>query len=415
MPEPKDGGSSLDLRRPKIEARDVWKIYDTASGPVTAVENFTLDVADGDSSASSVPPAAANRPFCDARGARHALGWRHLIRRGADPKKPLNSVVFQEYAVFPWKTVVENVAFGLQMRGVGKSERLETAHYWLERVGLRKFAHYYPSQISGGMKQRVSIVRALANDPEVLLMDEPLGALDAQTRIVLQDELLRIWEETRKTVVYITHSLDEAILLGDRVILMTAHPGRLLTTYPIGIARPRTVESQQPRICGTARRDLASTCTRSEPRHGDADVSDVRNIDARTPAGPTETACRARRAAGERTRDRRRCGGRLEWRTCAAVAVAPVVVGRLARRFRAAGSPPSASDVACRLPGAASMSAALPWAFQCSRSSPGNWSSTPASSIRSGFRSRRALPRHCGMSPSIMTASPEPACWGGHG
>ena len=95
-----------------------------------------------------------------------------LIRRGADPKKPLNSVVFQEYAVFPWKTVVENVAFGLQMRGVGKSERLETAHYWLERVGLRKFAHYYPSQISGGMKQRVSIVRALANDPECLLMDD---------------------------------------------------------------------------------------------------------------------------------------------------------------------------------------------------------------------------------------------------
>jgi NitT/TauT family transport system ATP-binding protein len=129
------------------------------------------------------------------------------------------------------------------MRGVGKAERLEVAGYWLERVGLRKFAHYYPHQISGGMKQRVSIVRALANDPEVLLMDEPLGALDAQTRIVLQDELLRIWEETRKTVIYITHSLDEAILLGDRVILMTAHPGRLLSTFTIDIPRPRTVET----------------------------------------------------------------------------------------------------------------------------------------------------------------------------
>ena len=153
-------------------------------------------------------------------------------------------MVFQEYAVFPWKTVIENVAFGLQMRGIGKAERLETAAYWLERVGLRKFAQYYPYQLSGGMKQRVSIVRALANDPEVLLMDEPLGALDAQTRIVLQDELLRIWEETRKTVVYITHSLDEAILLGDRVILMTAHPGRLLADLSrSAIKRPRTIET----------------------------------------------------------------------------------------------------------------------------------------------------------------------------
>ena len=139
--------------------------------------------------------------------------------------------------------MIENVAFGLQMRGVGRAERLEKADYWLERVGLRKFAQYYPYQISGGMKQRVSIIRALANDPEVLLMDEPLGALDAQTRDVMQDELLRIWEETRKTVVYITHSLDEAILLGDRVILMTAHPGRLLSTFHIGIKRPRTIDT----------------------------------------------------------------------------------------------------------------------------------------------------------------------------
>ena len=145
--------------------------------------------------------------------------------------------------MFPWKTVIENVAFGLQMRGVSKAERHEVARYWLDRVGLRKFADYYPSQISGGMKQRVSIIRALANDPEVLLMDEPLGALDAQTRLVLQDELLRIWEETHKTVVYITHSLDEAILLGDRVILMSAHPGRLLTTFHVDIPRPRTIET----------------------------------------------------------------------------------------------------------------------------------------------------------------------------
>ena len=229
---------------PKIETRNVCKVYDTVAGPMTAVDNFSLDVADKEFVCIVGPSGCGKSTYLRMLAGldTHTSGTIQ-IRRGIDPKKPLNSVVFQEYAVFPWKTVIENVAFGLQMRGVGKAERYGVAESWLERVGLRKFANYYPYQISGGMKQRVSIIRALANDPEVLLMDEPLGALDAQTRIVLQDELLRIWEETHKTVVYITHSLDEAILLGDRVILMTAHPGRLLATFPIEIKRPRTVDT----------------------------------------------------------------------------------------------------------------------------------------------------------------------------
>ena len=201
--------------------------------------------------------------------------------------------MFQEYAVFPWKTVIENVAFGLQMRGIGKAERLR-GRQLLAGAGraCANSRSYYPHQISGGMKQRVSIIRALANDPEVLLMDEPLGALDAQTRIVLQDELLRIWEETRKTVVYITHSLDEAILLGDRVILMTAHPGRLLATFPIDITRPRTVETMNTRgLCRIARCDLATSSPRGDARHGDAGMSE--RTDAR------------RRSAEPRVRRRR--------------------------------------------------------------------------------------------------------------
>ncbi len=147
-------------------------------------------------SVSSVRRDAASPPFCV-----FWPGWitppaaKCSIVPGEDPRKPLNNVVFQEYAIFPWKTVLDNVAFGLEMRGIGKRERYETSTRWLDRVGLRKFADYYPHQISGGMKQRVSIARALANDPEVLLMDEPLGALDAQTRTVLQEELLRIWED----------------------------------------------------------------------------------------------------------------------------------------------------------------------------------------------------------------------------
>ena len=229
---------------PKIETRNVSKVFDTVSGPTTVVDDFSLDVADGEFVCIVGPSGCGKSTYLRMLAGldTHSAG-SIFIRPGADPKKPLNSVVFQEYAVFPWKTVIENVAFGLQMRGIGKTERLQVADHWLERVGLRKFADYYPSQISGGMKQRVSIIRALANDPEVLLMDEPLGALDAQTRIVLQAELLRIWQETRKTVVFITHSLDEAILLGDRVVLMAAHPGRLLATFPIDIARPRTVET----------------------------------------------------------------------------------------------------------------------------------------------------------------------------
>ena len=252
----------------KIETRQVRKVYDTAAGQTVALDDFSLDVADGEFVCIVGPSGCGKSTYLRMLAGldTHTSGTI-LIRPGDDPKKPLNSVVFQEYAVFPWKTVIENVAFGLHMRGIDKAERLHIANYWLERVGLRKFAHYYPYQISGGMKQRVGIIRALANDPEVLLMDEPLGALDAQTRIVLQDELLRIWEETRKTVVYITHSLDEAILLGDRVILMTAHPGRLLATFPIDIKRPRTVETMNTpefaKLRGAIWRQLSHEVTRA--------------------------------------------------------------------------------------------------------------------------------------------------------
>ena len=225
---------------PKIRARGVSKVYPTTGGSTVAVDDFNLEVADGEFVCIVGPSGCGKSTFLRMLANLEAVTSGSIeIRPGADRARPLNSVVFQEYAIFPWKTVIDNVAFGLQMRGIGERERLDVARHWLERVGLRKFEHHYPHQISGGMKQRVSIIRALANDPEVLLMDEPLGALDAQTRIVLQEELLRIWEETRKTVVYITHSLDEAVLLGDRVVLMSAHPGRILEIFDIDLARPR--------------------------------------------------------------------------------------------------------------------------------------------------------------------------------
>lgn len=233
---------------PKVIAQNVEKVYDTPSGPFTAIHNFSLTVADGEFVCIVGPSGCGKSTFLRiVAGLDYHTGGTVEIVSGPDPRKPANNVVFQEYAIFPWKTLLENVAFGLQMRGIGRRERQATALDWLERVGLRKFAHYYPHQISGGMKQRVSIARALANDPEVLLMDEPLGALDAQTRTVLQEELLHIWESNRKTVLYITHSLDEAILLGDRVVLMTATPGTCKEIFTVELPRPRTIE-----LTGTA-------------------------------------------------------------------------------------------------------------------------------------------------------------------
>jgi NitT/TauT family transport system ATP-binding protein len=155
--------------------------------------------------------------------------------------QPRTAMVFQEYALFPWRTVLDNVAFGLEMRNLDRQRRRAIAYDYLSRVGLAHFAAAYPHQLSGGMKQRVAIARALANDPAILLMDEPFAALDAQTRYLMQEELLRIWEADRKTVVYITHSLEEAVMLGDRVALMTARPGRIKQIYPVALARPRSL------------------------------------------------------------------------------------------------------------------------------------------------------------------------------
>ena len=149
--------------------------------------------------------------------------------------------VFQDYSLFPWLTVLENVAFGLKMHGVAKPERHDRARGWLGRVGLSGFEGAYPEQLSGGMRQRLSLARAFVTEPDVLLMDEPMGAVDPQTRLLLQEDLIRIWEETRKTVLLVTHSIEEAVLLGDRVVVMTARPGRVKLDLPVELDRPRTL------------------------------------------------------------------------------------------------------------------------------------------------------------------------------
>jgi NitT/TauT family transport system ATP-binding protein len=156
--------------------------------------------------------------------------------KGTSPKV---GMVFQEYSLFPWRTVIDNIAFGLEMQGMAKEERYRVAERLLALVNLTQFRDSYPSELSGGMRQRVAVARALALDPVLLLMDEPFGALDAQTRNMLQKELLDIWEETKKTIVFITHSVDEAVYLSDRIIVLTPRPGRICRIFEVPLSRPR--------------------------------------------------------------------------------------------------------------------------------------------------------------------------------
>jgi ABC-type nitrate/sulfonate/bicarbonate transport system ATPase subunit len=151
-------------------------------------------------------------------------------------------MVFQSYTLFPWLTVRGNVEFGSRLTSLAASARAEIAHHYIDVVGLSGFENAYPKELSGGMQQRAAIARALANDPEVLLMDEPFGALDAQTRSSMQELLLQVWQRARKTVLFVTHDITEAVLLGDRVYVMTARPGRIRDELPIRLPRPRTLD-----------------------------------------------------------------------------------------------------------------------------------------------------------------------------
>ncbi|MDI9394940.1 MAG: ABC transporter ATP-binding protein [Euryarchaeota archaeon] len=161
---------------------------------------------------------------------------------GPDPKR---GMVFQQYSLFPWRTVIDNVTFGLEMQGIKKDEARRQVEKYLELVGLGQFKNSYPHELSGGMQQRAAIARAFANEPEILLMDEPFGALDAQTRNTLQDELLKIWEQKQVTFLFVTHSVDEAVFLSDRLIVMTSRPGRIKEIVKVELPRPRSRTSPE--------------------------------------------------------------------------------------------------------------------------------------------------------------------------
>lgn len=223
----------------KIIIRGLTKVFPTRYGAVTAISSLDLAINEGEFCVLLGPSGCGKTTLVRIMAGLERRTAGELTIAQVHAGKPLTAMVFQEDSIFPWMTVEANVGYGLRMQGVPRSVYAPTVRRYLEKVRLTRFARAYPFQLSGGMKKRVSVARAFAADPEVLLMDEPFGELDEQTRVLLQEELVRIWEETRKTVVFITHSIDEAVVLADRILLMTAHPGRVKAAVPVPFARPR--------------------------------------------------------------------------------------------------------------------------------------------------------------------------------
>jgi len=225
----------------KIRLRNLTKTFDTKRGPFLALDNLTLDIPTGCFFMIVGPSGCGKTTLLRILAGleTHSSGTVEISQPADD--RPSNSMIFQGDSLFPWMTVWDNAAYGLTIRRLPKAEIKDRVGHYLNRTGLSRFADLYPHQLSGGMRQRVSISRAFANDPDILLMDEPFSALDEQNKLLLQEELLRIWEETRKTVLFITHSVDEAVTLGDRIMVMTANPGRDKATLDVPFERPRKV------------------------------------------------------------------------------------------------------------------------------------------------------------------------------
>ena len=189
--------------------------------------------------------------FIPAEAGRIELYGREVHGPGPD-----RGMMFQEFSLFPWKTVAGNIAWGLEVQGLPRKAIEETVVRYLEMTGLSEFRNHYPAELSGGMKQRAALARVLAFDPRVLLMDEPFGALDAQTRETMQEELTRVWERTRKTIVFVTHDIEEAVYLGDRVVVLTARPGRIRQEVKIDLPRPRGLEIKKSLRCHEYRNQI---------------------------------------------------------------------------------------------------------------------------------------------------------------
>jgi NitT/TauT family transport system ATP-binding protein len=236
--EPSTAERQPGVAQPAIRIRDLHKSF----GGLTAIDGVSLDIGRGEFFMIVGPSGCGKTTLLRILAGLETISSGAIeIDIPAGSERPENAMVFQGESIFPWMTVWNNAAYGLRMRNAPAAVIKERVGHYLDRTGLTRFADYYPHQLSGGMKQRVSIARAFANDPEILLMDEPFSALDAQNKLLLQEELLHIWDEQKKTVVFITHSVDEAVYLGDRIMVMTAQPGRVKCFVRVPLPRPRAI------------------------------------------------------------------------------------------------------------------------------------------------------------------------------
>jgi len=235
--------------QPKLEADDIRLEYfqPRTNTRLMALSGVNLKVMDGEFVSVVGPSGCGKTTFLSvvdgliaASGGRVLVEGRVVTRPGPD-----RAVVFQDASLLPWRTVLRNVLYGLECLGVKTREAKERAAHFIEMVGLSGFEHHYPYELSGGMQQRVNLARALVMDPKILLMDEPFASLDAQTREVMQEELLRIWVQARKTVLFVTHQIDEAIYLSDRIVVFSGRPGNVKEIIPVAIERPRRLKMKR--------------------------------------------------------------------------------------------------------------------------------------------------------------------------
>ena len=227
----------------KLLVENVGKIFPAQRGgqPTRALMPTSLNVGDNDFIAILGPSGCGKSTLLRIIGGLETASEGRIMLDGAPVSGPGadRGFVFQSYTLFPWLTVVQNIAFGLREKGVSEALQKERSDYFIAKVGLRGFENHFPKQLSGGMQQRTAIARALANDPKILLMDEPFGALDNQTRVLMQELLLGIWEAERKTVMFVTHDIDEAIFMANRVAVFSARPGRIKADIPVNLPHPR--------------------------------------------------------------------------------------------------------------------------------------------------------------------------------
>jgi len=244
---------------PKLEVQGISKAYGRDGNALTVLDNISLVVPELEFLALLGPSGCGKSTLLRIIDGIDTPDAGRVVLDGKDVTGTTGNgrgMVFQSFELFAWRTVLSNVAFGLEVAGMGKAKRLQTARQYIDMVGLSAFQNAFPHQLSGGMQQRVGIARALAINPSILLMDEPYGALDVQTRDLLQDELLNIWEKQRKTVIFVTHSIEEALYLADRIVVISPRPGRIQQDIVVPFARPRSAEIKSDPVFLELRREI---------------------------------------------------------------------------------------------------------------------------------------------------------------